>query len=288
MPSSRSTSLAVTEPPGVATLFDLFSQADVGLDSLPEPSLDLAAWLVPSGERPGENGSAILVFATRSHLFVFALVSDGSLGIDAAAFVRALADRQIAAAAEGPPPVELPDPDRSDAEAELVTFLPDTPAGFDLSAATVTGTDELAAAEDLDPEVVDFLNNRSHSATRLWTDETGGLTGAVSITRYPYDIIAAAHLGIAANATKFAIVSTDAIPDVPDVVAYVGVGDEDNQIGATFRRGDLLVMVLTEHSGDVPTERAAAFTADLTESYGRWSARRRRRISIASPIRRRS
>ncbi len=130
----------------------------------------------------------------------------------------------------------------------------------------MTGTDELEAAEDLDVEVVEFLNNRSRSATRVWTDGTGDLTGAVSITRYPYDIIAAAHLGIAAGATDVEIVSTDAIPDVPDVVAYIGTGDEDDQIGATFRRGDLLVMVLTEHSGDVSAERAAAFTADLTRA----------------------
>jgi hypothetical protein len=52
--------------------------------------------------------------------------------------------------------------------------------------------------------------------------------------------------------------------DVPDVVGYTGTGDESNQIGTVFRRGDLFVIVLTQHLGDVPPQTAAALTADLT------------------------
>jgi hypothetical protein len=86
----------------------------------------------------------------------------------------------------------------------------------------------------------------------------------VSITKYPYDIFAAAAVGEAAHPAAADVVSTDALDDVPNVVAYTGRGAASDQIGTAFRRGDVFVIVLVRHLDDVPVERAAALAADLT------------------------
>ena len=54
--------------------------------------------------------------------------------------------------------------------------------------------DEIPGAVGIDPEVVSFLNNRSHTAVRAWANPQTGLTAAVSVTEYPYDVFAAAAL----------------------------------------------------------------------------------------------
>ncbi len=70
------TVIPVTTPPGVRDVFGLFSAADGGFDSVPEPALDLAGWLVSPGSQVGDNGDATLVFASRDHVFVFAMFTD--------------------------------------------------------------------------------------------------------------------------------------------------------------------------------------------------------------------
>ena len=140
----------------------------------------------------------------------------------------------------------------------------DPPPGYDLTtSATVTGPDDLQGAEGVQAEVADFLNRRSSQATRVWIDAAGELGTAVSVTRFPYDIFAAAALGTTGDTEGTVIRSTDALPDVPDVVAYTGVG-ENADIGTAFRRGDFFVIVQTSRAASVPAERAAALTADMT------------------------
>ena len=123
----------VTDPPGVDTMFDLVMDANVGFDIVPEPSLGLGVWLVEPGSEVGAGGFSALMFASRQHVFNFSVSTASSAAIDGPTFLLDLAERQIAQAGGQPAPAEAADPDRSEAEAELVTFLPDTPAGFDLS-----------------------------------------------------------------------------------------------------------------------------------------------------------
>ena len=61
-------------------MFDFLSPEDVGLTSIPEPSLDLAKWAVAEGGQVGADGHASLIFASRDHLFWFTLFTDGSAG----------------------------------------------------------------------------------------------------------------------------------------------------------------------------------------------------------------
>jgi hypothetical protein len=255
---------AVTDPPGVRSMFQVFSGDNADFKVVPEPSLDLAAWLVPAGMELG-SGFASLVFAARDHLFIFTVTTDTASTIDPVSFVRDLADRQIAAAG-GPPAAVTRGGEQTAADKEVVAMLPaQPPDGYGLTtSATVSGIDELKGTDDVQSDVVDFLNQHSASATRVWSDDSGQLLGAVSVTRYPYDIFAAASLGEAAHSTKADVVSTDALADVPDVVAYTGRGEAADQIGTAFRRGDVFVLVLVTHTESVPVALAAGLATDLT------------------------
>ena len=148
----------------------------------------------------------------------------------------------------------------------MVALLPDQPpAVYGLtSSATVAGPDELKGTEDVDVGVIEFLNKNAPTAARVWSNDTGDLLGAVSITKYPYDIFAAAALGEAAHPSASDLVSIDALDDVPNVVSYTGRGEASDQVGTAFRRGDVFVLVLVSHSDSVPVERATALAADLT------------------------
>ena len=86
----------VTDPPGVRQLFQVFSSSNSSFTVVPEPSLALAVWLVPAGSELGD-GFASLVFASRDYIFAFAVAIDPASDIDPVSFVRALADRQLAA-----------------------------------------------------------------------------------------------------------------------------------------------------------------------------------------------
>ena len=253
------TVIPVTTPPGVRDVFGLFSAA------VPEPALDLAGWLVSPGAQVGDDGDARLVFASRDHVFIFDMLSDEDAGIDAPAFLRDLAQRQVEAAG-GPPASVDTSRDRS-GDDELVALLPgEPPAEYGLtSSATATGSDELPVDDEVQSDVVDFLNEHSATATRVWSDNAGDLLAAVSVTRYPYGIFAASFLGIVIESDDHVVRSTDALPDVPDVVAYTDADDTAiDQIGTAFRRGDYFVLVLTDHAESVPAERAAALAADMT------------------------
>ena len=99
------TGVAVTDPPGVRTVFQGLSNLSKrsGFEPLPEPSLDLAAWLVAQGEKIGDDGTWRLTFASRDAIFNAIVASRDSSVIDPRAFLLDLAERQIAAA--GGPPV---------------------------------------------------------------------------------------------------------------------------------------------------------------------------------------
>src|SRR5258706_2033641 len=183
----------ITDPPGVRTMFQVFSAKTPGFEVVPEPSLDLAVWLVRSGVKLGD-GEASLIFAARDHIFGFTLTTDGASSLDPVPFVRELADRQIAAAGRlsAATPATAGQPTKADDE--IVAMLPtEAPAGYALTtSATVTGNDELQHTADVDREVVDFLNKHSSTTVRIWTDDSGDLVGAVSVTKFPYDTFAAA------------------------------------------------------------------------------------------------
>lgn len=255
----------VTDPPGVGALFQVFAGATTDFTPVNEPSLDLATWLVPKGTTLGQ-GSASLVFAARDHLFIFILVVDEASSIDPVPFVLALATQQIAAAGGPPSTKEKASTVPTDADESVVALLPtDPPPEFGLtSAATVAGADELKGTDGVQSGVVDFLNQHSATAARVWSDDAADLLGAVSITKFPYDIFAAAALGEAKHPSSADVTSTDALDDVPDVVSYVGRDAKADQVGTAFRRGDVFVIVLVTHTSDVPLERAAALAAALT------------------------
>jgi hypothetical protein len=257
--------IPVSDPPGVRSLFQVLSSANTIFTVVPEPSMALAAWFVPTGSTLGA-GFASLIFASRDYIFVFTLTIDTTSDIDPVSFVRGLADRQLAADG-GLAPVETSTGGQPTADDnEVVKLLPaEPPAVYGMtSSATVAGDDELRGTEGVQSDVVDFLNRHAPTAARVWSDETGDLLAAVSVTKYPYDIFAAASLGEAAHPSGSDVVSTNALDDVPNVVSTIGREEAADQVGTAFRRGDVFVLVLVTHSNRVPVERAQALAADLT------------------------
>lgn len=256
----------VTNPPGVRQMFQVFSGDNTDFEVIDEPSLELAAWFVPAGFKLGD-GFASLIFAARDHLFIFTLTTDPASSIEPVSFVLGLAEQQITAAG-GPPPPDENGGELTDADKEIVALLPAAPpAEYGLTAsATVTGKDELQATDGVQTAVVDFLNEHSTTAARVWSDDAGQLLGAVSVTRYPYDIFAAAALGEAARSKSSDVASTDALDDVSNVVSYTGRGAAADQVGTAFRRGDVFVLVLVTRTDAVPAARATALAADLTRA----------------------
>ncbi|HZB41108.1 MAG TPA: hypothetical protein VE487_09095, partial [Ilumatobacter sp.] len=254
------TAIPVTTPPGVRSTFEFFTSME-GFEAVPEGSLDLAAWAVEPGTQLDNGVSAELTFAARDFIFIFAAQTDGS--VDPVALLRDLAQRQVSAAG-GPAAAEIATPERSADESQLVAMLPAAPPdGYDLSmGSTATGSDELTAEDDVNIEVAQFLNDNSVTATRVWASTE--LAGAVSITRFPYDIFAAAAVHEATHGEGAVVISDDALPDAPDVVTFRDGSEGGDQIGSAFRRGDLFVLVLTQRTADVPDETALALATDLS------------------------
>ena len=259
------TGFAVTTPPGVRTMFQMLSTA-TGFDSVPEGSLELAAWLVPDGSQLDSDTFGWLAFASRDHFFSATVQTDGTGAVEPLAFLRDLAQRQIEAAGGSPPSEDPATAAVTEAESELIAMLPEAPPdGYGLNfSSTAAGNDEQTTEDAVDSSAADFLDKNSATATRVWVSDTGDLAGAVSITRYPYDIFAAASVHEAPRGDDRELIAEDALPDVPDVVAYRGIGDDTGQYGTAFRRGDVFVIVLTQYTGDVPEETAAALAGELT------------------------
>ena len=125
------------------------------------------------------------------------------------------------------------------------------------------GPDETPEALRIDPEIVTFLNRRSRTVMRVWSNPSTGLAVAVRLTRYPYDIFAAAALAAADDDPDILIRSFAGTEEIPDLVAFIGQGSKEGQAGAVLRRGDLSILVLAR-AGNGGIEEAAAAVVDLT------------------------
>ena len=109
-----------------------------------------------------------------------------------------------------------------------------------------------------------FLNDHSRTTVRVWADVDRELTAAVSITKYPYEVFAAAALDAAQDAKDVSIVQSPALSDVPDAVAFVGQGPKAGQVGTSFRRGPYSYIVLAQAGQGSSVQDAANVAVDLT------------------------
>ena len=248
----------VTRPPGVEVLFRAQVSGDLGLEEIDEPAFRLATWLVDPGTAPGDGGVSALTFASRDHLFTIFLVDTS--GRDGPALVRDLARRQIDAAG-GEPTVETPQTPRDVDDAELLRLMPDmAPPGYGIGAAAITlsGADELATEGLAVPEAARFLNDRAKNVVRVWG--SSDLVVGVGITEYPYEIFAAAGLGIAGeDAVSHLPVDARELP--PDAVTFRE--PDGGQVGLVFRRGHLLYTVYAEWTNAGDEVIATALAVDM-------------------------
>ena len=247
----------------VRQMFALVAQVDVpDVVEIDEPGPPLSRWFALEGVDPEVAPVVFVAFASRSSIFTALLTSDDVTALPPLATLRGLVPRQVERAG-GPPPDAAPAPDPIDPG--LTAFLPAEPATrFGLtSSATVGGKDELPPELGIDPEVTTFLNSRSRTAVRVWTNPDTELSAAVSVTDYPYGVFAAAVLGATTDGHDLAARPFAGVEGVPDVVTFVGQGPKEGQVGTSLRRGRLSVLILVQ-AGQGGLEEAAAVAVDLT------------------------
>ena len=100
------------------------------------------------------------------------------------------------------------------------------------AALTLSGVDEIPGAVGIDPEVVSFLNNRSHTACGRGPTRRPGLTAAVSVTEYPYDVFAAAALAATIDDAETEGRTFSGTEDIADVHTFLGTGEKEGQVGS--------------------------------------------------------
>jgi hypothetical protein len=254
----------VSTPPGVAALFEGLTTTDAGVDVIPEPGLAIGAWLVPPGGSPGDIGFTGLTFASHAHLFTITLALADGVEFDGPGFALDLAHRQIDRAGGPPEPDTAPDPRDVD-DAALFPLLPDRPPpGYGLSPSpmSLAGRDELPLVDGAVPEVVEFFNDRTKNAARVWAGES--LTVGIGISEYPYGIFAAAALGeYEAEAVGSFPIDAGRADALRDAVTFRDLAN--GSVGVAFRRGSYQVLVLTQHSPPESEATAIALALDTSE-----------------------
>ena len=220
-----------------------------GLVPVDVPGLPLARWSATEGVDVEQAPVVVVMFASRTGIFTALLSSDDVDALPPVATLLEVARRQIERA--GGPPDDAGGPPDDVAPARTHERHHRTPSswrhcptiptpGFGLTEPlTVSGVDEIPDALGIDPEVVSFLDNRSRTAVRAWANPQTGLTAAVSLTEYPYDVFAAAALAATIDDPEAEARAFSGTEDIADVHTFLGTGDKDGQAGATLRRGKL-------------------------------------------------
>ena len=256
--------IPVTDGVSTRQLFALLEQVDVGIPGVATvdvPGLPLARWMGQEGVAPEQSSVLFVAFAARSAVFSALLTTDDVTALPPVATLLDVATRQIARAGGAPEGADAP---AVPADPALTPLLPGDPEpGFGLSGAvTGGGPDQLPAGLGISPEVVSFLNRRSSTVVRAWTNPATGLAVAVSLTSYPYDVFAAAALAATADDRELALQPSAANADVADVLTFSGRGDKEGEVGAALRRGRISAVVLAQPGRGGQPE-AEAVVSDL-------------------------
>lgn len=249
---------AVSTPPGPRQLFEVAPRIE-GFELVDEPSLELGRWIVPTGEEVDQSTFSALNFATRDHVFTLSIVLASGADLNGAQFLLELANRQLDVAGAPDPLDDDATPEEEDAE--LAALMPDAPPadyGLDSGSLTLPGFSQIEDAELSDTEVDDFLNDRARGFTQAWG--RSDLTVAVGITKYPYAIFAASDLATLGDLER---VGVPAGLPAPPPHAVVFRSAERDQVGVAFRRGDILVMVLTSFVPPADERTATSLAVDM-------------------------
>jgi hypothetical protein len=253
------TAIPVTPPVKPATLFKTIAGAQAGMDEIAEPSFGLASWYVAKGTSLGEGTSAWLFAASPSWVFSCLLTTDGAARLDLVAVVTSVMRAQLERGG-GLIAAEAPRAEPSGDATRLIALLPDRAAGLAV-VGTLQADGEPVNGVKITSDVQRFLTERSTGVLRLF--RRGDATAAVTLTEYPFDLFASAGLGANKNLPETRLVSIPGADRVVDIVAFEGFGSRAGQLGAAFRRGRLLVLVLAADSRTVSRRQVEAVVASL-------------------------
>lgn len=235
---------------GVDRLFRLITTADVGLETRPADGLGRAVWLLRPGTEVGDDPTAFLALATTEWIFTVLVATEDPEAIDAAGVAAAIGAAQLERVGGPLAPADVV-PSAAGGSDDLLALLPGDLGPLRVSG-TAEATEPLGATVAVDPEVFEFLDAESEGVVRVWTG--GGVRVAASVTRYPYELFAAAALGqVPSTAAAGAIERA-----VPGAVAFTGEEGAAGEIGLAFRRGDVAVLVLARADGGSAGDATAA------------------------------
>jgi hypothetical protein len=229
--------VAGTDP---AVVIEFLVGAQPGTEAIDEPSLEHAAWIVPTGTIAGDDGTATLMMVTADYVFWFWLwgsSSESVAGLVEVASGHADLAAQRAIDAE---PDSVPDTSRRVDDATLLALLPDVPPeGFGLFPVWAPIGDAVSSPQaGTASDVLQFLDESSKQVGRVWLGERMAL--AVSITEYPYEIFASSALvNPYIDARLPLLLEQGVLP--PDAVAFEE--PESLHVMAMFRSDRRLVFV---------------------------------------------
>ncbi|MGD9704333.1 MAG: hypothetical protein AB7Q42_21660 [Acidimicrobiia bacterium] len=206
------------------------------------------------GGDPGGEQVHILLFAANGGAFVFRLDTSRGAAWEPMALLVELAEQQIERAGEpaGGPTVEVPDEVRAYLAEDPPPQLPDV-----VSSETIGGSENVEEDVGGNAEVVRFLNEHTVSGVRLWHDPSFDLTYAASVTQYPFAQFAAVALASFAD-DGYEPASVPGLDGVDGVRTFRGVGGREAVVGAAFRRGQYLFVVLAQSTDRSRAEAAVA------------------------------
>ena len=146
----------ITDPPGVRAMFQVFSAKTPGFDVVPEPSLDLAAWFVPTGTKLGDGVRLADLRRAGSHLRLHRHGRRGPAAIEPV-LVRSrtwpTGRSPWPAANRRQPHNDRCGSDRAQTQKSWRCCPPKRRQGYGLTtSATVTGNDELKGTEGVEAE----------------------------------------------------------------------------------------------------------------------------------------
>ncbi|MDQ1422977.1 MAG: hypothetical protein QOD72_475, partial [Acidimicrobiaceae bacterium] len=246
------TLIPVAPPVTADMLFKLVTGNMPGLVATAAPEFGRAVWLAPKGVPIDQATGTRLVAVTDEWLVSIALDIAGDVSFDAVDATRAVMQRQLdrIGGATIPSTGSVTGDPSAPVDAALAALLPPGPDDWRLVATTAAG-EEPVGDVPVNAKVIEFLNTRSTGVVRGW--EAPGATIVMSLSKYPFELFAAAMLGASTDGTGVSPQTNPRMASVTDAFTYHGTGDRSGEVGATFRRGPYLVMILaTSVSGASP------------------------------------
>jgi hypothetical protein len=261
------TLIPIAPPVTADSLFRLVTGNMPGFVTTPAPDFGRAAWLAPEGVAIDQASGTRLVAVNDDWLVSIALDMAVEVSFDAVIVTRVVMQLQLdrvggATASSSGSVTGDPSPP---VDAALAALLPRGPDDWTVIATTAAGEEPIGDVP-VNSKVIAFLNSRSTGVVRGW--RAPGATVVMSLSKYPFQLFAAAMLGASTDGTGVSPQPNPRMASVADAFTYHGTGDRSGEVGATFRRGPYLVMILASSVSGASPAIVDERVADISRQAG--------------------